>query len=617
VATSASALQSNDGAALLCAVLAGGCDEEEAGTILAIAADIGVDPIDFCALRLAIAPETAMARAAEWAGLDFATAVPLPLPGSARLRRIDELAGVRSLRVTDSAGEITYLAPEFRHFVQFRARGAGPRRLCVVPPAAIRTALAAASRDDLLDAARHRLARRWPHASAHRDLTLAARLLFLAVLLLLTLLIALAPFVFGPLALLLAGPVVLVPAVFRLAAALLPADAAPEPEPPPLPEAALPVYSVLIPLRDEAEMVPLLYRAMAALDYPPERLDFKFVVEERSEATVAAVAELPPDPRFALVLVPEASPGTKPKALNYALPLVRGDLLVVYDAEDIPDRDQLRRAAALMADDPGLDCLQAELVVDNAAENPLTALFSGEYAGQFGLVLPLLARLHLPMPLGGTSNHFRTRSLRELGGWDAFNVTEDADLGVRLARLRYRTGVLASQTHEEAPVSLAAWMNQRTRWMKGWMQTLIVHNRSPRRLLGDIGWKGFVAFELYVGAMMLSAPLHTVFMAALVLQLAGGGLAITGGWDGVALAVLGVGYGGAFLLAVTGLLRLGQGRLVGWQLLLPLYWLLHSVAALRAGHDLLARPYFWSKTTHGRTRMRRTLKAAGPDRLTG
>ena len=178
----------------------------------------------------------------------------------------------------------------------------------------------------------------------------------------------------------------------------------------------LPVYSVLLPLRDEAAMVGQLSRAVRALDYPPEKLDIRFVVEARSIATVAAaVAELW-DPRFELVVVPDANPRTKPKALNYALPLVQGTHLVVYDAEDIPDPGQLRLAASTFAARPDLACLQAELTIDNARESLIAALFAGEYAGQFGLMLPLLARLGFPMPLGGTSNHFRLSALRRVGG---------------------------------------------------------------------------------------------------------------------------------------------------------------------------------------------------------
>jgi cellulose synthase/poly-beta-1,6-N-acetylglucosamine synthase-like glycosyltransferase len=278
----------------------------------------------------------------------------------------------------------------------------------------------------------------------------------------------------------------------------------------------------------------------------------------------------------------------------------------------VPEPGQLRTAASHFAADRRLACVQAELVADNAAETPLTALFAGEYAGLFGRLLPALSRWRLPMPLGGPSNHFRIEALRRLGGWDAFNVTEDADLGVRLARGRMRTATIASRTYEEAPITLHAWMAQRTRWVKGWMQTLLVHNRAPGELLRDLGWKGFIAFELMVGSMVLASLLHTVFLLSLVV-----GLAINGAvplfpgsaWGWISAGVLLAGYGGALALVVSGLLRLGRPGLLPVQLLLPLYWVLHSVAAVRAAWDLIRRPHFWAKTEHGLTAMPRGHEA--------
>ncbi|SFZ86285.1 Glycosyltransferase, catalytic subunit of cellulose synthase and poly-beta-1,6-N-acetylglucosamine synthase [Devosia enhydra] len=577
--------------------------------VLADARRLGVDPIDHLAHRAGISHEDAHGRAAHWAGLTFFPAVP-PIPEGApvTLPGLDSLADVRIIGTKLYDRDVSYMAPRFDGFVILRrACARSPdvfRHTCLVPPGALQNRLVAVGGETLLSEARCRLSRRWPEASADFVLTLRARILFVLALVLLAGLVAALPLVYAPLALPLLCLILLVPALFRLYAVLAPV--APGPEPQGMADADLPVYSVLIPLRDEAHMVPLLYEAMSEIDYPPEKLDITFVVETTSRSTIAAVEAGLGDPRFGLVLVPDAEPLTKPKALNYALPLARGTLLVVYDAEDIPDRDQLRRAAALFAADPGLDCLQAELVIDNAAENPLTALFSGEYAGQFGFVLPLLARLRLPMPLGGTSNHFRVRSLRELGGWDAYNVTEDADLGVRMARLRYRTATFSARTGEEAPIRLGAWMNQRTRWLKGWMQTFIVHNRRPKAFLGDIGWTGFVAFQLYVGSMMFSALLHTLFFVSALMGLATGRLSLapTDGWGLAMLAVAATGYGAALIVAMVGLWRLGQRGVIGWQLLLPIYWLLHSWAALRAALELLTRPYFWAKTSHGQSRLR-------------
>jgi cellulose synthase/poly-beta-1,6-N-acetylglucosamine synthase-like glycosyltransferase len=356
-------------------------------------------------------------------------------------------------------------------------------------------------------------------------------------------------------------------------------------------------------------MVPMLRRAMSAIDYPPHLLDIKFVVEAKSPETVAAVEHVLGAPQFRVVVVPQGAPHTKPKAIDYALPLARGEFLVVYDAEDVPEPDQLRRAAERFRADRDLACLQAELVPENAHENVLTAVFAGEYAGLFGRLLPALARWGLPVPLGGTSNHFRTSVLRQLGGWDAFNVTEDADLGVRLARRGYRAEAFDSRTHEEAPLTVAAWMAQRTRWMKGWMQTYCVHNQSPRALLRDLGWRGFLGFQVLVGGMILSSPLHTLFLGTLLgrLILDGAvGLVPQDVWDWFAVGILFAGYGGALAVVVSGLAHLRATHLVLMQFAVPFYWVLHSIATLYAAVELITKPVHWAKTEHGVTRVART-----------
>ncbi|RUT34495.1 glycosyltransferase [Arsenicitalea aurantiaca] len=586
--------------------------DAEARDVLEAALVLEVDPIVHCAHRHGLGHALALERAAEWAGLVFSPFMPETIAGSARIARLDALAEVRSLRGHSEMGDVTYCTPRFTEFLNLRERLAeAPHlaaRIRIVPPAILRAELARSNADRLMEEARERLARRWPSASAHRDLPMLARLVFVSGLFLVVLLAALSPYLERALLVPLLALLIVAPAALRFAALFV--RPRPGEDPPSLPPAELPLYSVLIPLRDEANMVPLLEQAMRAIDYPPEKLDIKFVVEAKSRETVAAVEKILADPRFELVRVPDGPPRTKPKALDYALPLARGQFVVVYDAEDIPDPDQLRLAAARFAADPGLDCLQAELVIDNGSESWLTAMFSAEYGGLFGLLLPLLARWKLPMPLGGTSNHFRLRSLRELGGWDAFNVTEDADLGVRMARLRYRCETFVSRTREEAPITLDAWMAQRTRWMKGWMQTFIVHNRNPVRFLRDIGWRGFLAFQIYVGGLIVSALLHTVFMASLALFIVNGDswFGLSDGWDLAYIAILVLGYGGSFALAIAGLVRLGQKRLIFHQLLLPVYWVLHSAATLRAARELITHPYFWAKTRHGATRMRRDFR---------
>ena len=346
-------------------------------------------------------------------------------------------------------------------------------------------------------------------------------------------------------------------------------------------------------------MVPQLFESMLALDYPAARLDIKFVVEARSTTTIAAVEQRLGDPRFSLVPVPDAAPRTKPKALDFALPLCCGQYVVVFDAEDIPDPDQLWKAALCFRDSPDLVCLQAHLVIENGPHSLLTSLFAGEYAGLFCVLLPALARWRLPMPLGGTSNHFQLRALRELGGWDAFNVTEDADLGIRLARRRLRVEILQSRTRETAPTRLLPWLGQRARWMKGWMQTFIVHNRDPGRLLEEVGLPAFLAFEALVLGMIVAPVLHCAFLLSVLLRILWGAVLIDGSLGTVFyLAVLFMGYGSAFAMTALGLRRLGRVSLLPAQFWLPAYWLLIGFATIRALLELVLRPFYWYKSPH-------------------
>lgn len=586
--------------------------DEQALALLETALELEVDPLDYCAHRFGLGETVVIERAAAWAGLEFFPVVPAGSSGRPVIERIERLGEIRSLRMALLDREIVYSAPRFETLLHLKLHEIRPdlrRLIAIVPHSAIRAELAALAKAPMMDAARHRMVRRWPRAAGQADAPRSARIGFVVLLTALIGVAILAPWLNAALFLPLVGLVLLVPALLRLAAAI-----SRPPQAPPVPllgDSDLPVYTVLVPLRDEAHMVGHLAEALRRIDYPPEKLDVLFVVETRSLSTVAAVQQQLADPRFELVLVPDAMPRTKPKALNYAMPLVRGEHLVVYDAEDIPEPRQLRLAASTFAAYPELVCLQAELVIDNASEGPLAAMFAGEYAGQFGLMLPLLARLGLPMPLGGTSNHFRADALRQVGGWDAFNVTEDADLGVRLARLKLKTATIDSRTGEEAPIHLGAWLRQRSRWMKGWMQTLIVHDRDWRSLLRDLGWPGFVGLHIYVGSMILSAPLHSAFLLSFLASLVT--LQLPGSFDWSAMLTVGifiVGYLGPALLVIAGLDRLRRLDLLAAQLLLPLYWLLHGVAMAMAAWELVVSPFAWSKTRHGETRVKRRFGPA-------
>ncbi|MDB5626777.1 MAG: glycosyl transferase, family 2, partial [Tardiphaga sp.] len=227
---------------------------------------------------------------------------------------------------------------------------------------------------------------------------------------------------------------------------------------------------MIVALYREDRSVPQLLNALDALDYPREKLDIILAVEADDVATRFAIRRFGA-PHLRVIVAPDVGPRTKPKALNCALPFARGSVIAVFDAEDQPDPGQLRAAIeALRTGGSDVACAQASLCIHNVTDSLFTRMFAAEYAGQFDKVLPGLTEMALPLPLGGTSNHFRADALRAVGGWDAWNVTEDADLGLRLARFGYRAVTFASTTREEAPIRFMPWLKQRSRWMKGWMR---------------------------------------------------------------------------------------------------------------------------------------------------
>ncbi len=386
---------------------------------------------------------------------------------------------------------------------------------------------------------------------------------------------------------------------------------APPEKHPPLKEADLPSVTIIVALYKEARIAAKLVAALDALDYPRVLLDIKLVIEIDDHATRAALESLHLPARYQIIIAPDGAPRTKPRALNIGLALARGRQIVVYDAEDEPEPDQLRKAAAAFAAlPPNVACLQARLAIDNTSDGWLPKLFAMEYAALFDAFNPGLARLGAPVPLGGTSNHFRTGALHRIGGWDARNVTEDVDLGLRLARHGYLVEALDSTTHEEAPASLKAWMNQRRRWFKGWMQTLLTHSRSPARLRGELGGArtlaalGLVAGAL-IGPMLGPGFAIAAWEAAMRGQLLSPGAPVELAASTLWCALWTIGIACGLWSAILGMARRGLIGLAPWLVLTPVYWLLLSVAAWRALIDLLVNPYYWAKTSHGHARSSR------------
>lgn len=359
----------------------------------------------------------------------------------------------------------------------------------------------------------------------------------------------------------------------------------------------LPIYTVLCPLYREGSSVTGLVRALNALAYPRARLDIKLILEADDDETAAALNAVRLGPEFTIVMVPHGAPRTKPKALNYALITARGEFAVVYDAEDIPDPAQLRAALATFDADPKLVCVQAPLLIDNSRASWLAGQFAVEYAIQFFDILPALARMGLPLPLGGTSNHFKLSALREAGAWDPYNVTEDADIGFRLARRGGGFGVIQAPTWEEAPARFRPWLQQRTRWLKGHMQTWLVLMRNPVATFRELGAAGFMAMHLTLSGGIAAALIH----GPLLLVLAWGLFSPDRQLPVGDLALAGIGYLSAVLGGLSAALSLRNGALARSILTMPLYWPLASLAAILAIIELVRRPHYWAKTEHGLT----------------
>jgi cellulose synthase/poly-beta-1,6-N-acetylglucosamine synthase-like glycosyltransferase len=381
-----------------------------------------------------------------------------------------------------------------------------------------------------------------------------------------------------------------------------------------LDETELPVYTVLVPCYHEANVVPNLMANLAALDYPPEKLDVLLLLEEDDHETRAAAVASRPPATVTFVTVPRGDPQTKPKACNVGLVFARGEYLVIYDAEDRPDPDQLKRSiAAFRKGGPDLVCVQAALNYFNAEENALTRMFTLEYSFWFDYMLTGLTALRLPVPLGGTSNHFRTDELRLLGGWDPFNVTEDADLGIRAAVLGKRVGVVNSTTFEEANNAYRNFVRQRSRWVKGYLQTTLVHLRHPVELVRSVGWRQAVGFALLIGgtpaSFLTMPPLYLLLAVSLALPPSAMAWAFPGWILWVSLANFLLGNALMVYVSMMGVFKRRRHRLVLWALLNPLYWLLHAVAAYKALAQLVLRPHYWEKTAHGLTAVQ---PSAGP-----
>jgi len=366
----------------------------------------------------------------------------------------------------------------------------------------------------------------------------------------------------------------------------------------------LPIYTIILPVYKEDKLIKKLIWNLQSLDYPRERLDIKLVIEEDDDKTLNAVRDLDFPAIFEVIVVPFHMPKTKPKACNYALHFARGKYLTIYDAEDIPDTDQLKKVVALFNKLPEeYICIQSALNYFNRNENFLTRMFTLEYSYWFDYMLPGLDTLDIPIPLGGTSNHFKIEHLIELGAWDPFNVTEDADLGVRAYAKGYKVAIVNSTTYEEANNEPFNWIRQRSRWIKGYMQTYLVHMRNPFKLIKKLGWKGFIGFSFFVGATPLTFLVYPLLLAIFIAYLIfdfSGIRTLFPDWV-LFMSIFNLMVGNILMIYINmmAVFKRRYYELILFALANPIYWLMHSIAAYMGLYELIVKPFYWQKTNHG------------------
>lgn len=368
-----------------------------------------------------------------------------------------------------------------------------------------------------------------------------------------------------------------------------------------------PKYTILCPLYREWQVLNQFVTAMENIDYPSEKLEVLLLLEEDDKKTIQAAKKMNLSSIFKVLVVPNSEPKTKPKACNYGLQVAKGEYVVIFDAEDIPEPDQLKKVVlAFEKTNSNTACIQAKLNFYNPRQNIITRLFTLEYSLWFDLVLTGLQAINAPIPLGGTSNHFRTMQLTRLSGWDAFNVTEDADLGVRLAKKGWRTAIVDSVTMEEANSQVVNWIKQRSRWIKGYMQTYLVHMRKPFQLGKNYEFKDVLSFQLITGAKILSMLINPLMwlmtISYFVNRLVVGELIESLFWTPVFyMATLSLVFGNFiyfynYMLAAA---KRQEWDLVKYVFLIPFYWLFMSIACVYSFYELIVRPYHWNKTVHG------------------
>jgi cellulose synthase/poly-beta-1,6-N-acetylglucosamine synthase-like glycosyltransferase len=368
-------------------------------------------------------------------------------------------------------------------------------------------------------------------------------------------------------------------------------------------ESELPVMTVIVPLYREEEVIPQIMDSMTSIDYPKDKLQVLITVESYDWKTRQAIEIMNPPENFKVITLPDVSPKTKPKALNVAFREARGEYVVIYDAEIIPDPQQLKKAYLGFKKNPDIGCLQTRLDHYNSHENVITKLFNAEFSFYYDLFLPGLTELGFPVPLSGHSTIFRRQVLVDIGAWDPYNVAEDCDMGMMIKRAGWKTDILDSVSREEATGEVGAWVRQRTRWMKGFIQTSIVHLRHPVGFVREIGGiYNFLGFFLTVPGTVLLNFFNLFYWFLLIAWVITGSATIKYFFPGPILYISVFSFIlGNFIftfLNLVGSYKRQRYEMVKYSLISPLYWMLLAYATVRAVFQIVIRPHHWEKTVH-------------------
>lgn len=374
----------------------------------------------------------------------------------------------------------------------------------------------------------------------------------------------------------------------------------------------LPIYTILLPVRNEKYIViNNLLNSLYNLDYPQDKLDIKLIVDVDDKETIDVAQKLLTKFNFDLIIVPDFKVKSKPMSLNYALKFAKGKFLTIYDAEDRPEKYQLRKAIEKFNKlDENVVCLQASLNFYNKYDNILSYYFSIEYSMWFDYTINSINTFATFFPLGGTSNHFRIDKLKQVGGWDGYNMTEDAELGIRLAKANYKISTLNSITEEECPTTIKAWLKQRSRWLKGFAQTFCEHLLLSRPISSNksliknkflkifqLNLPNIIIFFTFIGMSFFSflALIIIIFNNLIYLNMIPNIITLKYlMYANIYIMIIMI-YGSFISICIKNKMRFNLLAFIFF----PLYWTLHYIASIKSLYELIVKPFYWSKTEHG------------------